>query len=301
VFSHEVRSALWGAADINGNSKVSYAEIGAFLTVANQTIPNVKYRPDFIIRPPGIPPGNLSHDLITWSSNASSLLLDDKTAGHLYIEAANGQRVMDINIQSKNPVLVQLPKERPIFVRKNDNSSEYQINEINPARFSNLVPGLTNFVAKGARHLAFEDIFRNAFSDQSVKKYRIAYESFGDPLRLDLVRHFETLDNINRIKSVAFWTGVATLSGGISTHISSYLIKNTNADSSQTDRINANIQINTLNAFSIGLYSAAGISATTWLIAHLWPVEAVKGQKDIELVLSITPDYTGIAFDIPLQ
>src|SRR5262249_17771567 len=45
VFSHEVRSGLYGAADADGDGQVSYREIAAFVSKANAAIPNERFRP----------------------------------------------------------------------------------------------------------------------------------------------------------------------------------------------------------------------------------------------------------------
>jgi hypothetical protein len=47
--SHELRSALRGAADADRDARVTYAELGAFLKVANRAIPNERFRPDFLV------------------------------------------------------------------------------------------------------------------------------------------------------------------------------------------------------------------------------------------------------------
>ena len=52
VFSHEVRSGLYGAADLDGDGRVSYREIAAFIQRANESIPNERFRPDVYARPP---------------------------------------------------------------------------------------------------------------------------------------------------------------------------------------------------------------------------------------------------------
>ncbi len=52
VFSHEVRSGLYGAADSNGDGQVSYREIAAFINWANAAIPNERFRPEVFSRPP---------------------------------------------------------------------------------------------------------------------------------------------------------------------------------------------------------------------------------------------------------
>ncbi|HVH45972.1 MAG TPA: caspase family protein, partial [Labilithrix sp.] len=53
VFSHEVRSGLYGAADADGDGVVSYSEIAAFVARAGSAVPNEKYRPEVYARPPG--------------------------------------------------------------------------------------------------------------------------------------------------------------------------------------------------------------------------------------------------------
>ena len=52
VFSHEVRSGLFGAADADGDGRVTYAEIAAFVRRANEAIPADRFRPQVLARPP---------------------------------------------------------------------------------------------------------------------------------------------------------------------------------------------------------------------------------------------------------
>ncbi|HEY3595157.1 MAG TPA: caspase family protein, partial [Polyangiaceae bacterium] len=46
VFSHEVRSGLYGAADADGDGQVTYREMVAFIERANVAVANERYRPD---------------------------------------------------------------------------------------------------------------------------------------------------------------------------------------------------------------------------------------------------------------
>ena len=52
VFSHEVRSAIVGGGDLDGDGHVSYPELSAFVAVANEGIPFPKYRPRVFVRAP---------------------------------------------------------------------------------------------------------------------------------------------------------------------------------------------------------------------------------------------------------
>ena len=64
VFSHEVRSALRGAADHDGDGVVTYDELAAFVFTANRSVPNERYRPRFFVRRPqrGGAPGDAPDD-----------------------------------------------------------------------------------------------------------------------------------------------------------------------------------------------------------------------------------------------
>lgn len=52
IFSHAVRSGLAGAADANGDGRVTYAELRAFVEVATREVKNPRYRPTVFARGP---------------------------------------------------------------------------------------------------------------------------------------------------------------------------------------------------------------------------------------------------------
>jgi hypothetical protein len=52
IFSHEVRSALLGAGDLNDDGEVGFAELAAFVAAANAEVKNEIYRISPYIRPP---------------------------------------------------------------------------------------------------------------------------------------------------------------------------------------------------------------------------------------------------------
>jgi hypothetical protein len=52
IFSYEIRSGLRGGADADGDGRISYAELAAFVSVANRPILNDLYRPKVFARGP---------------------------------------------------------------------------------------------------------------------------------------------------------------------------------------------------------------------------------------------------------
>ena len=52
IFSHEVRSGLLGPADLNGDEKITFPELAAFIAAANDRVANPTVRVKAYIRPP---------------------------------------------------------------------------------------------------------------------------------------------------------------------------------------------------------------------------------------------------------
>src|SRR5204862_1128969 len=71
VFTHELLSALVGAADVNGDLVVEYTEVQAFVAAANRDIKDPRAIPQIIARPPA---ANLRVPLIALRSLAGTRL-----------------------------------------------------------------------------------------------------------------------------------------------------------------------------------------------------------------------------------
>jgi hypothetical protein len=172
VFSHVVRSALRGGGDADRDGRVSYAELGAFLRTASAQIPNPRFRPDFVVRPPGYPgAGALDQTVLAWRRGGDTLALDLPSAGHLFLENARGERVLDVHPASDQVLALRLPAERPLFVRRADGRAEYPITSAGGARLSRLGAARLQVARRGAIHLAFERLFAAPFSRNDVTAF----------------------------------------------------------------------------------------------------------------------------------
>jgi hypothetical protein len=171
VFSHEVRSGLRGAADVDRDGHITYAELGAFLMTANQGIANPRYRPDFSVHPPGLPPGELSRGLLSWEAAQQALLIDRPDIGHVYLEGPTGERLADAHVATDQVVALYLPDERPLFLRNDDDAREYVVQAEGPVRVSWLAAAVPSVARKGALHLAFERLFEKPFGAAEVEAF----------------------------------------------------------------------------------------------------------------------------------
>ncbi len=107
IFSHEVRSGLRGGADANGDSKVTYAELAAFITVANRKVPNDLYRPKVFARGPGGAKDRVLVDLK--AAVGRQLQIPSGKPHRLTLRDAVGTRVADLHTEAAFGTALLLP------------------------------------------------------------------------------------------------------------------------------------------------------------------------------------------------
>lgn len=309
VFSHEVRSGLRGAADVDRDGRITYAELGAFLATANQAIANPRYRPDFSVHPPGEPPGELSRGLLSWAPRHQALVLDAPDLGHVYLESPSGERVADLHVAPGQAVALYLPAERPLFLRRGNETAEYVVRADGPLRASALVPAAPAVARKGALHLAFEQLFAAPFGAAEVaafeQRFRAGVGVPGEDTRpagprpdapappereagQGAARRAPLAESRTivrpaprvapgaraRVRSVAGWTAAGATALGLATSLATAERYYGGRDASQVERIQRNDHIRGLTAASIVAGSVAGAAAATWLAVTLWPERA---------------------------
>ncbi len=97
VFSHQLRSALLGAADVDHDGEITYAEVEAYLVAANAGVANPRARINVYADPPE---QNRSRPLLALSDykDATILEIPRKVGGRFYVEDARGLRYADFNV-----------------------------------------------------------------------------------------------------------------------------------------------------------------------------------------------------------
>jgi hypothetical protein len=137
VFSHEVISGLRGAADVNGDGRVEYSELGAFLNAANREVVDPRARVRSVIQPPAV---RARAALICIGPGARTgwLVAIPSSAGQFYIEDARGNRIVDGRAELGFAMAVAVPAGEPLFVRNNDREAELLIRAGNRQPFDRL-------------------------------------------------------------------------------------------------------------------------------------------------------------------
>ncbi len=112
IFSHEVLSALQGAADINGDGRIAYSEVAAFVSAAHIKVPNPRVVPRVVARPPRTDRGAVLLEL----GSVRPALLSRRFQGRLRIESVRGVRYLDAHL-SGGPLRVILPAGESLVVQ----------------------------------------------------------------------------------------------------------------------------------------------------------------------------------------
>jgi hypothetical protein len=173
VFSHEVRSGLLGGADLDGDGGVSYREIAAFIERANSAIPNERFRPRLMARPPIGTPMLLEPPSQTRQRATTewALEIDGKLShGHHVLEDANGVRVLEFNnAPGVSLRLRRLPGLADTFLRKEGSTTEYRIPADEPViALADVGETETRTTSRGAKHESFELLFKNSLAPEHV-------------------------------------------------------------------------------------------------------------------------------------
>lgn len=265
VFSHQVRSALRGAADADRDGRVTYAELGAFLTKASEGIANARFRPDFVVRPPGGHATDLEHEILQWPEHQDRLLLDLPALGHVFLEDASGRRILDLNASEE--IAVVLPPQRPLFLIRVTGDGEYRISSAGSSVLSALKELLKLHRSKGAVHLAFQRMFARPFEKQDVSRF---VRGYTDPGRTTTTEAPASATAVGRTawetaEQVTPWVAVVAAVGAISLTISARVHRNAGEGASQARARDINQKIEAQNAGAIALSTLAGIAGAAWL------------------------------------
>jgi hypothetical protein len=116
VFTHEVLSALRGAADIDGDRRIEYSELAAFLAAANRSVLDPRARPTTLVRAPDRYP-HAAIVSLTSSDLTGGLVGRPSSIGALYIEDARGNRLASVNAERGHRIELLLPAGVDLFVR----------------------------------------------------------------------------------------------------------------------------------------------------------------------------------------
>ncbi len=130
VFSHQLRSAIAGGADVNGDGEIAYSEAAAFLAAANQHVTEAA-RVEVFVRPPL---ADVQRPLVDLKRAKFShwLHVPEGKPIRLYLEDSRGARYVDLHLGG-NAVTLGLVPSAHYFARTHDGARELRL-DVNVTR-----------------------------------------------------------------------------------------------------------------------------------------------------------------------
>ncbi|MFP2930432.1 caspase family protein, partial [Pyxidicoccus sp. 3LG] len=128
VFSHVARSGMMGAADINGDGRVEYSELGAFVTASLQ---GVKGLPARLTMHAFAPTREPRRPLVGPAPSGPSLTLPSGFEhSRISVEDSDGRRLADVRRSEDQYVLLRLPERDVYWVRTPDAEARITLAEL---------------------------------------------------------------------------------------------------------------------------------------------------------------------------
>ena len=119
VFTHELLSGLRGGADVNGDGRIEYSEIAAFLAAANREVTDPRARLTTLVVAPKLYPRAAIVDT-RGARNVARLQGQAHHLGGFRIDDMRGNRLLDLRVESGFVVSVIVPPGESILLSNPD-------------------------------------------------------------------------------------------------------------------------------------------------------------------------------------
>lgn len=216
IFSHAVRSGLSGAADANGDGRITYRELEAFVHVAAQTVRNPLYRPKVYARGPD---GAAQTAIVDLSTRRSKTLeIDDMRAMRITIRDADQLPWVDTHKEEGVALTLVLPERIAATATVDEHTAR------DPQ-----AP-----VARGPDDL-FRGLFASPFGPRALAAYEASIRDAPPPVygiaREDAVRMELLLSHTAGVdRQAKLLVGGAVLGGGLITALAGLYVRGHPAD-----------------------------------------------------------------------
>ena len=273
IFSHEVRSGLFGPADANGDGLITYGELAGFVRLANRPVLNERFRPQIIAR---APTGGDAVVLDLHAARAGSLALEpSESPGHQLLEDRTGVRWVDFHpgATSRVHLILASPSWSPpgFYLRSTTSDTEYVIPSGRDSRLADLSPQPARLVHRGALDDAFMHLFDLPFDQTALEIVRLETDRpidvAAEPPGADLPSRPP-----HRLVGIGLTaTGGASLAAAIVLAVSASHLRDTADQADGQHRVGINSDIADRNRWTAITGVGGGLLAAAGLALLLWP------------------------------
>jgi len=277
VFSHEVRSGLYGAADADHDGRVSYREIAAFVDRANAAIPNERFRPDVLARPPAG-----SDSLVSLQVGLGRRVeVRTRQGSHWVLENGVGVRVADFHPGPDHEMSIVRPGNELLFLRrvpeKTDSAEEeYALpTGTDVVQLADLEAAIPRVAMRGAAHESFSLIFSLPFDLATVKAHERPSREHARPVASPRTDHVSDWRRPTGI--TALGVGAALAATGAALWLSGETIRRDGESGvSQRDLAVRNQRVTDRRTASFVTLGFAGVATAAGLILLAWPASSPR-------------------------
>lgn len=264
VFSHEIRSGLFGAADVDGDGAVSYREIASFVERANAAIPNERFRPEVWARPP-----RGSERLVDLAPGMGRrLTIDGAHGGRYLLEDHRGVRLADFHPAEGQAIQVLRPATQGgrLYLRRLADDREYALpTDPDVVALTDLPVEEPRSLSRGAAHDAFSLLFSLPFGQAEAQRF-----AYPEPRQVQLTAGWSPARKVGI--GVSFGAGALLAAGGLG----SFLVARSERDQrltsgSHLEATEKNQRIEAANVATVSLLCAAAAAVVTGTVLTIWP------------------------------
>jgi hypothetical protein len=173
VFTHELLSGLRGGADVNGDGRVEYSEIAAFLTAANRGVTDPRARLTTLVVAPKLYPRAAIVD-VHGARGIAHLQGRAHHLGRFQLDDERGNRLLDLRAETGFFVDVVVTAGESIFLSNDDGEVRFLASADRPTNLEDLSLGTRRLRSRGA---VGESMRRGLFAAEFGPSY---YEGFVD-------------------------------------------------------------------------------------------------------------------------
>lgn len=270
IFSHEVRSGLVGGADANHDGTVDYEELGAFVALANASVPSPAFRPDVYVRaPPDEDDATIFSPADLTSTLTVELAMTD--TGRVMVHDQRGLRYADANKAGEAPLRITLLQPWRYEVRVGGRHYDVDPGQ-GEVRLAELTPSTEMLAARGEAHRAFEHLFATAFSEDVVLGYGLRPP---DPGEVRIIEKEKIVERITATPPPPSNPWPAALTGGGAALLASGVIvaglavsaRSELAEASQQDLASIDARA---DALEVGAGVLFGVGASAAITGVVW-------------------------------
>ena len=219
IFSHEIRSGLLGPADLNGDKKITFAELAAFVAAANARVRNPTVRVRAYIRPPTRHPNFAIMDL-NRARFPVRVRIGRTIRGRAHVVDSELIRYADFHKGARQTFTLALTSRKPFVIVHGDDEYVVPAGARGVLQLKDLVRRKrTVLSARGAGSDYFErTLFHQAYSRSYAQRYlQNEYLSGLTLERFELLPWYK-----NDGAWVALASGVGTLAVAAGYHVAAF-------------------------------------------------------------------------------